>query len=136
MPTFRHTIDIDATPDQVWQVLGEVTSVDRWIPGVIAVERTDDGRLCTFEDGHVQRERIVDHSPETRSYGYEIDGAPLPVRDNVGTFAVTERDGGARVEWSSSFVALDAEQEAELAQMWEPYLPWVLSNLKSVVEAT
>ena len=37
MPSFRHSIDIDATADQVWAVLGDIASVDRWIPGVTSV---------------------------------------------------------------------------------------------------
>jgi carbon monoxide dehydrogenase subunit G len=135
MPSFRHTIDIAATPDQVWQVLGDLTSVDRWIPGVTAVTRTGTGRVCTFEDGHTQDEQITDYSPRTRSYRYVIEGAPLPVRDNTGTFAVEDADGGqARVVWESSFVALDPAMANQLATAWEPYLPMVLANLKSLVE--
>jgi carbon monoxide dehydrogenase subunit G len=135
MLSFRHTIDIAATPDQVWAVLGDVTSVDRWIPGVTAVSRTDTGRVCTFADGHVQDEQIFNYSPATRSYRYIIDGAPLPVRDNTGGFAVEESEGHARVVWESSFVAVDPAMAERLAQMWEPFLPVVLSNLKDVVEA-
>src|SRR5262249_26737591 len=48
MPSFRHTIDIAATPEQVWRVLGDLTSVARWIPGVTKVARTDTGRVCTL----------------------------------------------------------------------------------------
>jgi hypothetical protein len=80
MPSFRHTVDIAATPDEVWAVLGDLTAVDRWIPGVSSVVRTDTGRVCTFGDGHVQNEQILDYSPPTRSYRYVVDGAPLPVR--------------------------------------------------------
>ncbi len=134
MPTFRHTIDIAATPERVWHVLGDLTSVDRWIPGVTAVTRTDTGRICTFDDGHVQNEEILDYSPPTHSYRYVIDGAPLPVRDNTGTFTVEDADGQARVVWESSFVALDPAMAAQLAEMWEPYLPIVLANLKQLVE--
>jgi hypothetical protein len=47
-----------------------------------------------------------------------------------GTF-----DGGhARVVWESSFVALDPSASAQLAQMWKPYLPVGLANLKKLVE--
>jgi uncharacterized protein YndB with AHSA1/START domain len=134
MPSFRHTIDIAATPEQVWRVLGDLASVDRWIPGVTAVRRTGSGRVCTFEDGHVQDERILDYSPQTYSYRYIIDGAPLPVRDNTGTFTVEEAGGQSRVVWESSFVALDPAMSTELAGMWEPYLPAVLANLKQLVE--
>jgi len=136
MASFRYTIDIAATPEQVWQLLGDVMSVDQWIPGVVAVTRTGTGRLCSFEDGHTQDEEIMDYSPQTRSYRYRIEGAPLPVTDNTGTFAVEDVDGRARVIWQSSFTALDPAMESQLAQMWEPYLPLVLTNLKKLIENT
>jgi len=135
MPSFRHTIDIAATPEQVWRVLGDLTSVNRWIPGVTKVTRTDTGRVCTFDDGHVQDEQILDYSPPTYSYRYIIDGAPLPVRDNTGSFTIEDADGHAQVIWESSFAALDPAMSAQLAEMWEPYLPLVLANLKKVVES-
>ncbi len=134
MRTFHHTVDIAATPERVWEVLGDLTSVDKWIPGVASVVRTDDGRACTFEDGRVQQEKILDYSPEARSYRYVIDGAPLPVKDNTGKFSVHDASGHARVVWESSFVALDPSTESEVAQMWEPYLPAILGNLKALVE--
>jgi uncharacterized protein YndB with AHSA1/START domain len=134
MPSFRHTIDIAATPEQVWQILGDLTSVDRWTPGVTTVTLTDAGRVCTFDDGHTQDEQILDYSPQARSYRYVIDGAPLPVRDNTGSFTVEDADGQTRVVWQSSFVALDPAMESQLEQMWEPYLPLVLANLKKLVE--
>jgi mxaD protein len=134
MRSFRHTVDIAATPDEVWAVLGDLTSVDKWIPGVTAVVRTDTGRRCTFADGHVQTEKILDYSPDTRSYRYVIDGAPLPVRDNTGRFSVEDVGEGVRVVWESSFVPLDPASADELARMWEPFLPQVLDNLKNLVE--
>lgn len=134
MPTFRQTVDIAATPDQVWEVLGDVTSVDRWIPGVTAVTRTDSGRACTFADGHTQDERILDYSPATRSYRYLIDGAPLPVTDNTGRFAVEDTGGQARVVWESSFRPTDPSTAEQVAELWAPFMPMVLANLKRVVE--
>lgn len=134
MRSFSHTVDIAATPDEVWAVLGDLTAVDRWIPGVTTVTRTDTGRVCTFADGHTQQEQIVEYSPLTRSYRYVIDGAPLPVRDNIGRFAVEAVDGGSRVVWDSSFVPLDPATGDEIARMWEPFLPLVLDNLRTVVE--
>ena len=135
MPSFLRTIDIDATPERVWEVLGDIGSVDRWIPGVAWVTVDGMARLCGFEDGHSQNERILDYAPETRSYRYLIEGAPLPIADNTGTFTVEAADGRARVVWESSFRALDPSKETELAEMWEPYLPMVLAKLKAVVES-
>lgn len=134
MPTFRHIIDIDATPDQVWAVLGDIASVDRWIPGVTAVTVDGMTRVCTFEDGHTQDEQILDYEPHNRSYRYRIEGAPLPVTDNTGSFSVEDTNGGARVVWESSFEPRDPTMGEQLAEMWEPYLPMTLANLKQVVE--
>jgi carbon monoxide dehydrogenase subunit G len=136
MPSFSHSIDIAASADQVWQILGDLTSVDRWIPGVTAVRRTDTGRVCTFEDGHTQEEQILDYSPENRSYRYVIDGAPLPVRENTGSFTVHDADGQARVVWESSFEAVDPSMSEELARVWQPYLPVVMATLKNLVETS
>jgi mxaD protein len=134
MPTFSESIEINASPDQVWAVLGDLASVDRWIPGVTAVAVDGMSRVCTFEDGHTQNEQILDYSPSASSYRYRIDGAPLPVRENIGAFAVRQGNGNARVVWESSFEPLDPAMSGQLAQMWQPYLPIVLGNLKSLVE--
>jgi carbon monoxide dehydrogenase subunit G len=134
MPAFRNTIDISATPEQVWKVLGEITSVTQWIPGVASVTAEGMSRVCTFEDGHIQTEQIFDYSTESRSYRYAIEGAPLPVTHYTGTFAVEPAGSHARVVWESSFRAIDPAMEDQLAQMWEPYLPVVLTNLKRLVE--
>jgi uncharacterized protein YndB with AHSA1/START domain len=135
MPAFTYTMDIAATPERVWAILGDLTSVDRWVPGVVAVARTESGRVCTRDDGFVLNEQILDYSTETMSYRYVIDGSPLPVRDNTGSFAVEDADGQARVVWESSFVPLDPAMEAKVVEMWEPFLPLVLGNLKKLVES-
>ena len=135
VPSFLHTVDIDASPERVWEVLGDIGSVDRWIPGVTSVTVAGMARVCGFEDGHSQNEQILDYSPETRSYRYLIEGALLPIADNTGAFTVEAADGRARVVWESSFRALDPSKEVELAEIWEPYLPMVLANLKATVES-
>ena len=134
MPTFSHSIDIDATPEQVWAVMGDLVAVDRWVPGIAAVAVEGMSRVCTFQAGHTQHEQILDYSPQTRSYRYQIEGAPLPVTQNTGSFQVQEAGAVSRVVWESSFTPLDPAMADQLATMWEPYLPLVLANLKSLVE--
>jgi carbon monoxide dehydrogenase subunit G len=133
MPAFLQTIDVAADPDVAWRVLGDLTAVDRWIPGITNVEMNDMTRVCTFADGHTQHEAILDYSPATRSYCYTIDGG-LPVTNNRGRFAVEPTPRGARIVWESSFTALDPGAEAELSRLWEGMLPTVLRNLKSLIE--
>ena len=134
MPDFRNSIEIKATPAQVWDVLGDLGAVDRWIPGVTSVTVNGLTRTCVFDDGHTQKEEILDYSPASHSFRYRIDGAPLPVSENVGSFNVQPAGEAALVVWESSFKPLDPAEEAQLAAMWEPFLPMVLQNLKTVVE--
>jgi carbon monoxide dehydrogenase subunit G len=133
MPSFTETIEVAADPDSAWQVLGDLATVDRWIPGITKVELDGMTRVCTFADGHTQREAILDYSPATRSYRYTIDGG-LPVADNHGRFTVQPAGNGTRIVWESSFVALDPAAEAEVSRLWVGMLPVVLGNLRNVIE--
>jgi hypothetical protein len=98
MPSFTHSIQVDVDPDTAWQVLGDLTTVDRWIPAITKVELDGMTRVCTFADGHTQHEAILDYTPATRSYRYTIDGG-LPVADNQGRFAVEPTPRGATIVW-------------------------------------
>lgn len=133
MPTFMEMIEVAADPDAAWRVLGDLSAVDRWIPGITKVEMDGMTRVCTFADGHAQNEAILDYSPDTRSYRYTIDGG-LPVADNRGRFAVEPAGNGARIVWESSFTALDPAAEAEVSRLWAGMLPIVLGNLRTVIE--
>ena len=134
MPTFSESLEINAGPGEVWAVLGDLASVAQWVPGVTGVSVDGMSRVCTFDDGHTQNEQIFDYSPSTRSYRYRIEGVPLPVTDNVGSFAVQQANGSTRVVWESSFQPLDTATADELARIWQPYLPMVLGRLKNLIE--
>lgn len=108
--------------------------MDRWIPGVVSVAVDGHQRVCTFEDGHTQTEQILDSSTTDRSFRYRIDGAPLPVTDNAGSFAVRPAKEASLVTWESSFEPVDPAAAEQLSGMWEPFLPLVLANLKSLIE--
>jgi hypothetical protein len=133
MPSFRETIAIEADAEATWRVLGDLAAVQDWVPGVVAVELTESGRVCTFADGRVQQEEISHYSAERRFFTYAIDGG-LPARDNRGSFAVETQGDRSVVVWESSFEPLDPGSDDELIQMWQRALPLVLGNLKQLVE--
>lgn len=133
MPAFSHAIDVAADPAAAWRVLGDLASVDRWIPDLVKVEVDGMTRQCMFADGHVQHEQILDYSPATRSFRYTIEGG-LPVTDNQGRFAIEPAGDGARIVWESSFEPLDPAAGPQLTQLWQGMLPVVLTSLKTVIE--
>ena len=113
-------------------MLGDIASVNRYPRRHLRHRRRDEPGVH-LRDGHTQDEQILDYSPWKRSYRYLIEGAPLPVTDNSGSLA-EEVDGVSRVVWESSFEPVDETMGAQLAEMWEPYLPMTLANLKRVVD--
>ncbi|MBI4671726.1 MAG: SRPBCC family protein [Chloroflexi bacterium] len=135
MPRFQHTQKVNATPEQVWLILGDLSKVDQWIPGITSVRvQGKRERICTFANGAVQHEEISDYSDDTRAYSYHIEGSPLPVKNNRGRFQVQVEGTGARIVWDSEFDALDPAQEAQLVEIWAGAAQGVLQSLVQLVE--
>ncbi|HEY6002661.1 MAG TPA: SRPBCC family protein [Anaeromyxobacter sp.] len=134
MPKFQHTLELAASPERAWEVVGDLAGVTRWIPGCTRAEVDGAGRrVCTFADGHVQHERILGRSDASRSYRYEIESG-VPMRNARGRFAVLPRGEGSAVVWESEFDA-DPGSEAQLREMWERATGMVLDALRRAVEA-
>lgn len=135
MARLRNTVGIDATPDAVWEVLGDLAATTEWLPGTIAARMDDDVRTCTTADGFDIRERITDYSPERRSYRFEHLALPVPVRDSRGAFTVEPaEEGRAEVVLETSFEALEPAQEKQVAQMMDGALRQALESLRRRVE--
>jgi uncharacterized protein YndB with AHSA1/START domain len=131
----RKTIAIDASPDAVWAVLGDLAATDEWLPGTVAARMEGSVRVCETADGGEVREEIRDFSPQERTYGYRHLQVPLPVNSSTGTFAVEEgADGGAVVVLECDFEALDPTMEHEIARMFGGALDQALESLRRRVE--
>ena len=129
MPTLHNSIAIDAAPDEVWSVLGDLAATPEWIPGIVSAEVTGDNRLCRTADGQEIRERIVDYSAEDRALSYEQSRVPLPIDRSRGTLRVLRDGAGSQVEWDAEFEAPD-----EIAAMVDGYYRQTLDALRLRVE--
>jgi carbon monoxide dehydrogenase subunit G len=133
MSEFRKSLQLAVSPDQAWAVLGDLANVDRWIPGISHVELEGFTRTCTMTNGVIQHEKITDYSAATHSYGYTIEGSPLPVRNNRGRFSIEQVDQGVLIVWESAFEVFDPAQEQMVEQMWDGATTSVLEALKRVI---
>jgi carbon monoxide dehydrogenase subunit G len=133
MPAFRHTLQLESTPETVWRILGDLGSINRWIPGITHVQLEGHTRICTFENGAVQHEQIIGYSNASRSFRYEIEGSPFPVKNNRGHFAVEVLGSGSQVAWEASFEMLDPEQENSISQMWDGAMRGALESLGQLI---
>ena len=134
MVQLRKSVAIDAPPDAVWAVLGDLAATTEWLPGTVAARMDGSTRICTTVDGFEIREEISDYAPESYSYGYRHLAVPLPIKNSSGSFTVEARNGSTEVVLEAQFEALDATQEAEVGQMFGGALEQSLAALKRRVE--
>lgn len=134
MPRVTNTIEIKATPDRVWEVLGDLAATRNWLPGVVAARLDGMARICTMADGQEVREEISDYSTEARSFRFRHVRVPLPVRSSEGAFSVTPGAAGAIVTLDTSFEPLDPTAGDEVARMIDGAFGQSLESLRRFVE--
>ena len=64
MPHLTNTIEIKASPEAVWAVLGDLTATPHWLPGTVAARIDGDTRICDMGDGSQVQEQISDYSAD------------------------------------------------------------------------
>ncbi|MBH8599240.1 MULTISPECIES: SRPBCC family protein [unclassified Thermoactinomyces] len=109
------TIEIPASPDQVWQLIGGFNSLPDWLPYIPKSELSQGGRVRRLvnPDGDVIVERLVAFNDKERYYTYSIMEAPFPVTDYESTIRVRELPDSktSLVEWSGSFTPVGVSDE-------------------------
>jgi hypothetical protein len=109
------SVDISASPDQVWELIGGFGSLPDWLPYIPQSELSRGGRvrhLATIK-GETIVEQLEAFDNLARSYTYSILKASSPVTDYVSTLRVLETGGGkgSRVEWSAWFTPKGVSNE-------------------------
>ena len=117
MPSTKVTVEVSATPKELWRLIGGFGSLPDWVPGISQSELTDGGRIRHLQDpqGHIFIEKLERYDSAAHSYSYSIVKSPVPVSDYLSTLQVTPIEGGkrSRVEWSSVYKAVGiTEQKA------------------------
>lgn len=135
MTHLHKTISIDASPDDVWTVLGDLAATSEWNPGTVRARMEGSVRICDTSDGHEIHEEISVYSSEHRTYRFRHLQVPLPVKTSTGTFAVhAGSDGGAVVALDCDFEALDPSLEADIERTFGDALERALESLRRRVE--
>ena len=138
MATTTVSIEIPASVDQVWQLMGGFDSLPDWLPFIPKSVVTEGGRVrsLTTSDGGTVVERLEAFDNRQRSYSYSIIQAPFPVVDYLSTIAVvaTADSNITRVEWSGSFTPVnvsDADAEALFSGIYRDGLQALKNNFSA-----
>jgi len=100
------TVDLPASADEVWAVLGDFNGLPRWNAGVEKSELSDGGkrRTLTLKVGGTVVEDLVHRDDAGRSLSYSIVEGPIPVSRHKATLAVIDRGANkSTVRWSCEF---------------------------------
>lgn len=135
MATVEETVEIAASPEEVWSLAGEPGRIAEWVPALNASESDGSERACTLANGAELRERILAHSDAERYYAYEIAEGPMPVSSYRSQLSVEGHGDHSHVHWIAEFEPESAEQEAELVETFGGIYRNGLNSLRELVEA-
>ncbi|SHH06958.1 mxaD protein [Jatrophihabitans endophyticus] len=128
MHHIRHEIELDAPPDEVWDVVGDPGAIARWLPALEDSHMEGDVRVGTMPGGLVARERITHRSDADRSYTYVLEEAPLALEGYESTITVQDLAGRSHVVWAAHFDA-DDELRAAVDDMYRTGLDSLAAHL-------
>ncbi|KAB0481042.1 Polyketide cyclase / dehydrase and lipid transport [Pseudomonas reinekei] len=113
MATASAFIDIPASADQVWQLIGGFNSLPDWLPFIPKSELSEGGRVRSLQtaDGGVVVERLQTFDNAAKTYSYSILQAPFPASEYLATIKVEAQGDGARVTWSGRFEPVGVSNE-------------------------
>ena len=113
MATASAFIDIPASAEQVWQLIGGFNSLPDWLPFIPKSELSEGGRVRSLQtaDGAVVIERLQAFDNASQTYSYSILQAPFPATDYLATIRVEAQGEGARVTWSGRFAPVGVTEE-------------------------
>lgn len=120
-------IDIDASADDVWAVIGDFGGIGDWMPGIDSCRVEGEDRILEMM-GMVITERLVSKDDAGRVLTYAItDGAPVDTHQGVIT--VTPTGSTSHVTWD-----VDATPD-EMTDVMATIYQQSLQALKTHVEA-
>jgi hypothetical protein len=106
LQTVTNRVNLNATPDQVWALIGEFGG--SWHPLIASIKLTGTGigQLRTIEtiDGKQIIERLEGLDNAAKSYRY-TNVAGLPVSNYTGVLEVRSNGSGSSVEWQAQYLA-------------------------------
>lgn len=139
MATFTKTIDIQAPPQRVWEIMSDVERWHEWTPSITSIERLDRGSFQVGSRARVRQPKLrpavwqVTELEKDRSFTWvtRSPGIRVTGRHEVEPFA-----GGSRATLSVEFSGLLAPLVAWLTRgLNQRYLGMEANGLKSRSEA-
>ena len=146
----EHSIVSNASPEAVWEVVGDFNSLPRWL-STIAESRIILGRngevgtirQLTRANGTKVEEKLIAYDAANMSLGYTYAGGQVMASDYLPTMSVSDAGGGkSKVVWKASFKRIAywtdeppaGQDDATPLNAFNRVFPMGLENLKKLIE--
>lgn len=116
MASIRREIEIDQSPDTVWDALRDWGSLHELASGfVVGCERQGNARVVTFASGTILHEEILGCDDQLRRLAWSITDGPY-THHNGGAEVLPTGNGRSRFVWTSDLLP-DAMAEPTASAM-------------------
>lgn len=132
----RNAARVNASPEEVWRILGDLVRAPEYVPGVVTARMEGMVRVCRDTYGNEIREELSDYSPEKRAYRFRHLKVPLPVQRSEGSFSVESDGTGALVRLDWEVEPVDPARETEMAPLIDGASKQTLERLRDRVESS
>lgn len=110
MIRFERSLQMDATPEQVWAVMGRFMHIDAFAPEIARVEALTEevdgvgaSRRCHFVKGGALVETVTNWE-DGRSYRVALsEFGAIPMKQAFADLRIEPRGGAARVVWAMEY---------------------------------
>jgi carbon monoxide dehydrogenase subunit G len=146
----EESIEINASPDKVWAVVGDFAHLEKWLPAVessTAQGGTEKGatRELKIKGGGTLKEELLNYDAGQMTLKYKVedptDPKVLPVNNYSSTIKVEPAGAGSKVEWKAAYYRWflnnnppEGENEDAANSTVAKIYKEGLANLKAVVE--
>ena len=91
-------VTIAATPDEVWEKVGDFAGVGDFFPGIESFRMEGDDRIIGMFGMEI-RERLLARDEEGRVLTYSVVGG-VPIESHTATISVEPDGAGSKVIWA------------------------------------
>jgi mxaD protein len=91
-------VTVNATPDAVWEKVGNFGGVADFFPGIDSFRLEGDERVIGMFGMEI-RERLVERDEATRTISYSVV-AGVPIESHKATITVEAEGEGSKVTWA------------------------------------
>lgn len=146
----EHSIIIDATPEEVWEVAADFNGLPRWLPLIVESrlvlgENRKVGaiRELTRANGTKVQERLLEYETDPMTFTYTYIDGQVGSTDYFATMTASDAGGGkTRVVWKARFKRVaywtddppPGQDDATPLNALNKVYPMGLQTLKKVVE--